>query len=94
MGVKVVDTDLGKFGLGICYDLRFPEFAIAMSKMGADVMLYAGNFPADVTGPIHWELLLKARALDNLNYVVGNTKFLFIIIRGLLNLFLKCSPKI
>ncbi|CAK9303481.1 unnamed protein product [Gordionus sp. m RMFG-2023] len=59
-----------KFGLGICYDLRFPELALLYRKHGCHLLLYPSAF-SYVTGPPHWELLLRARALDNQVYCAG-----------------------
>lgn len=58
-----------KIGLGICYDMRFPELARIYSKLGCQVLLYPGAFNM-TTGPAHWELLQRCRALDNQVYVV------------------------
>lgn len=51
LGLQVVDTDLGKFGLAICYDIRFPEMSLALSKLGAQVLLFPANF-SPATGPL------------------------------------------
>ncbi|CAK9303484.1 unnamed protein product [Gordionus sp. m RMFG-2023] len=59
-----------KIGLGRCYDLRFPEMAILYRKLGCHLLLYPSAF-SYVTGPPHWELLLRARALDNQVYCAG-----------------------
>lgn len=56
-------------GVAICYDVRFPELAIAMRKKGASILVYPGAFNT-VTGPPHWELLARARALDAQTFVV------------------------
>lgn len=68
--VTMFDTEFGRVGLGICYDLRFPEYAQACASAGCDVIVYPGAFNT-TTGPAHWELLLRARALDNQLYVIG-----------------------
>jgi len=68
--VTVFDTEYCKMGVAICYDIRFPELALLMNKKGAKVLFYPANFTT-TTGPLHWDLLLKARALDNQTYVVG-----------------------
>ncbi|PWY99240.1 carbon-nitrogen hydrolase [Testicularia cyperi] len=68
--VTLFDCSLGRFGLGICYDLRFPEPAIIASRLGAGCMLYPGAFNT-TTGPVSWELLMRARATDNQMYVAG-----------------------
>ncbi len=57
-------------GLSICYDLRFPEPYRIMALRGATVLVVPAAFTA-VTGPAHWELLLRARAVENAAYVVG-----------------------
>lgn len=63
--------DFGKVGLGICYDIRFPELAMAASRApnNAFAMFYPGAFNL-TTGPMHWHLLARARAVDNQMYVV------------------------
>ncbi|PWN52176.1 carbon-nitrogen hydrolase [Violaceomyces palustris] len=68
--VTVFDCSVGRFGLGICYDLRFPEPAQIASRLGAGCMIYPGAFNT-TTGPLAWELLQRSRATDNQLYVVG-----------------------
>ena len=64
-------TPLGNIGLGICYDIRFPDLAILMArKYNVIAMIYPGAFNM-TTGPLHWELLQKSRALDNQIYVAA-----------------------
>ena len=58
------NTEFGTIGVGICYDLRFPEQAAIMRQRGCNLMVYPGAFNM-TTGPAHWELLQRARALDN-----------------------------
>mmetsp|Transcript_35031 Transcript_35031/g.99295 ORF Transcript_35031/g.99295 Transcript_35031/m.99295 type:complete len:327 (-) Transcript_35031:177-1157(-) len=60
----VVDTECGRLGIGICYDIRFPELAMLYAKRGAQVLVYPGAFNM-TTGPLHWQLLAQARAVDN-----------------------------
>jgi len=62
------DTDFGRIGLGICYDVRFPEIAMIAARQGCVAMIYPGAFNL-TTGPLHWELLARARAVDNQIYV-------------------------
>lgn len=62
--VTVVNTPWGGLGVGICYDIRFPELAGIMRQRGANLLIYPGAFNM-VTGPAHWELLQRARAVDN-----------------------------
>ncbi|KAJ8098785.1 carbon-nitrogen hydrolase [Lipomyces tetrasporus] len=72
-GDKVTVFDIppyGKVGLAICYDIRFPELAsIAARKEGVFAMIYPGAFNT-TTGPLHWDLLGRARAVDNQIYVI------------------------
>jgi len=63
-------TPFCKVGLGICYDLRFAEMAQIYANKGCDLLLYPGAFNM-TTGPAHWELLLRGRAIDNQLYVAG-----------------------
>lgn len=68
--VTVFDTPFGKVGVGICYDLRFPELAAVMRRRGAGLLVFPGAFNA-TTGPLHWELLLRARANDASCFVLA-----------------------
>ncbi|KAI5859025.1 carbon-nitrogen hydrolase [Tricharina praecox] len=62
--LTLVETPYGKVGVGICYDVRFPEMAMIAARRGAFAMVYPGAFNM-TTGPLHWELLARARAVDN-----------------------------
>ncbi|KAL3141164.1 Omega-amidase, chloroplastic [Trebouxia sp. C0009 RCD-2024] len=64
----VVDTPACRVGIGICYDLRFPELAMVYAQRGVQLIVYPGAFNM-TTGPAHWELLQKARAVDNQLFV-------------------------
>jgi predicted amidohydrolase len=66
----VAKTPLGTFGLSICYDLRFPELYRRLALDGAEVLLVPSAFTA-YTGRFHWETLLRARAIENLAWVVA-----------------------
>ena len=66
----VVDTPFGKLGLSVCYDLRFPELYRYLTDQGAELMVVPSAFTAK-TGEAHWQLLLRARAVENLSYIVG-----------------------
>ena len=66
----IADTEFGKVGIGICYDIRFPEYARILAKNEADILIYPGAFNM-TTGPAHWELLFRMRALDNQVFCVG-----------------------
>ncbi|KAK6386970.1 Omega-amidase nit3 [Exophiala oligosperma] len=70
-GNKVTIVDLpeyGKIGLAICYDVRFPELAMIAARKGAFMFVYPGAFNT-TTGPMHWSLQARARAMDNQIYV-------------------------
>jgi omega-amidase len=62
------DSPFGKIGIAICYDIRFPELSMMMSNAGCSLLLYPGAFNT-TTGPMHWELLQRARAVDNQLFV-------------------------
>ncbi|KAJ5779775.1 hypothetical protein N7457_007495 [Penicillium paradoxum] len=67
--LTVVDLpEYGKIGLAICYDIRFPEAAMIAARKGAFLLVYPGAFNT-TTGPLHWSLLGRARAVDNQAYV-------------------------
>jgi len=66
--VVVLDTPFGKIGLSICYDLRFPELYRAMGEV--DLIVVPAAF-TDTTGKAHWETLVRARAIENLCYVLA-----------------------
>ncbi|MGK2915745.1 MAG: carbon-nitrogen hydrolase family protein [Porticoccaceae bacterium] len=66
----VAATPLGNLGLSVCYDLRFPELYRALAGRGADILVAPSAFTA-TTGKAHWRLLLQARAVENLCYVIG-----------------------
>lgn len=66
--IKVVKTPFGKIGLSVCYDLRFPELYRAMGDVNIIVIPAAFT---DTTGKAHWETLVRARAIENLSYVIA-----------------------
>ncbi len=66
--VVVIDTPFGKIGLSICYDLRFPELYRAMKDV--DIIVVPSAF-TETTGKAHWESLIRARAIENLSYVLA-----------------------
>jgi omega-amidase len=70
-GNKLTIVDLpeyGKLAIAICYDIRFPELAMIAAREGAFALIYPGAFNT-MTGPLHWELQGRARAVDNQVYV-------------------------
>lgn len=71
--ISVVDTPFGKLGLAICYDLRFPELFRSMADEGVEVIAIPSAFTA-ITGKAHWETLLRARAIENLSYVIASAQ--------------------
>lgn len=68
--ITVFDTEFCKIGLCICYDIRFPEIFIKMVKEGAKIIIIPAAFNL-TTGPAHWSILTKARAIDNQVFIVG-----------------------
>jgi len=68
--VVLVDTPAGRVGLSVCYDMRFPELYRRLSAGGAEVLVMPAAFTVP-TGRAHWEMLLRARAVENLCYVVA-----------------------
>ncbi len=66
--IQVVTTPFGKIGLSICYDLRFPELYRAMGEVN---MIVVPSAFTDTTGKAHWESLIRARAIENLSYVIA-----------------------
>jgi deaminated glutathione amidase len=66
----VADVDGARLGLSICYDLRFPELYRALAVAGAEVLTVPANF-TERTGRDHWEVLLRARAIENGAYVLA-----------------------
>ncbi|KAI1733160.1 carbon-nitrogen hydrolase domain-containing protein [Ditylenchus destructor] len=65
-----VDTPIGKMGLAICYDVRFPELSLYYRHRGAEILTYPSSFTVN-TGLAHWEALLRARAIETQSYVIG-----------------------
>lgn len=68
--VSVAHTPFGRLGLAVCYDLRFPELFRRMLDQGATLFALPSAFTA-VTGRAHWEVLVRARAIENLAYVIA-----------------------
>ena len=68
--VVVADTPVGRLGLSVCYDLRFPELYSALREAGAELISAPSAFTA-VTGAAHWEVLIRARAIETQCYVLA-----------------------
>jgi predicted amidohydrolase len=68
--VVVVDTPFGRLGLAVCYDLRFPELFRAMVDQGMEICALPSAFTS-LTGKVHWESLLRARAIENLSFMIA-----------------------
>jgi len=68
--VVVADTPVGKVGLTVCYDLRFPELYSALREAGAELITAPAAFTA-VTGAAHWEVLIRARAIETQCYMLA-----------------------
>jgi predicted amidohydrolase len=66
----VVATEVGRFGLAICYDLRFPELFRALADQGAEILFLPAAF-TQYTGRAHWQVLIRARAIENQAFVVA-----------------------
>jgi len=66
----IADTPVGKLGLSVCYDMRFPELYRELVSRGAEWLAMPAAFTVP-TGQAHWETLLRARAIENLCYVVA-----------------------
>lgn len=66
----VISTEFGKIGIAVCYDFRFPELSRKMVLDGAKIIIVPGAFNM-TTGPAHWEILFRQRAIDNQTYCIG-----------------------
>ncbi|MCW9024142.1 MAG: carbon-nitrogen hydrolase family protein [Gammaproteobacteria bacterium] len=71
--ITVLDTPFGRLGLAICYDLRFPELFRRMVDEEVDVFAIPAAFTA-ITGKAHWEPLVRARAIENLSYILASAQ--------------------
>ncbi len=68
--ISVVDTPFGRIGLAICYDLRFPDLFRALRLQGAEIIALPSAF-TKVTGEAHWEVLLRARAIETQCFILA-----------------------
>ena len=69
----VIDTPFGRLGVAICYDLRFPELFRNLIDQGMEIIALPASFTA-ITGKAHWETLVRARAIENLSYVIASAQ--------------------
>ena len=69
----VAQTEVGNIGLSVCYDLRFPELYRKMHDDDVQIITAPSAFTA-TTGEVHWETLLRARAIENLCYVIASNQ--------------------
>ena len=68
--IITVNTIWGKFGITICYDLRFPNLFRSLAKLGCKFIIVPAAFTIP-TGKDHWEILLRARAIENTSYIIA-----------------------
>jgi omega-amidase len=68
--LTIIDTEFGKIGIAICYDIRFPELMRLMVLDGAEFIFIPAAFNM-TTGPAHWEILFRTRAMDNQVFIFG-----------------------
>jgi predicted amidohydrolase len=68
--VVTFDTPFGRIGIAVCYDLRFPELFRALTEDGAEIIVLPSAFTR-LTGQAHWEILVRARAIENTCYVLA-----------------------
>ena len=68
--LNIFETEFGKIGVLICYDFRFPELSRILVEKGAKIIIVPAAFNM-TTGPAHWEILFRTRALDNQIYTIG-----------------------
>ncbi|HEX9063199.1 MAG TPA: carbon-nitrogen hydrolase family protein [Clostridia bacterium] len=69
-GIAVANTTFGTVAICICYDIRFPEYIRKAALLGADILIVPAAFNT-VTGPAHWHITFRARAVDNQLYVLA-----------------------
>ncbi|KAJ3319174.1 Dual-specificity kinase, spindle pole body (SPB) duplication and spindle checkpoint function [Boothiomyces sp. JEL0866] len=72
--VPPISTSIGRIGLALCYDLRFPECSRLLQLQGMDILTYPSAFTVP-TGKAHWHILLRARAIETQSYVIAAAQF-------------------
>ena len=68
--IALTQTPFGQLGLAVCYDIRFPELFRTLFNQGAELFAVPAAFTS-TTGKAHWEVLMRARAIENFSYVIG-----------------------
>jgi predicted amidohydrolase len=71
--LKVAETPIGNIGILICYDIRFPETARSLALKGVEIIIVPAAFNT-VTGPAHWNILFRARAIENQVYILAGSQ--------------------
>jgi omega-amidase len=71
--ISVINTELGVFGILICYDIRFPEFASLYAASGAEILLVPSVFNKQ-TGSAHWHIMMRARAIENQCFLIATSQ--------------------
>lgn len=71
--IAVIETPIGKVGLAVCFDIRFPGQFKMLAKLGAQIFIIPAAF-TEKTGKAHWHVLMRARAIDTFSYVVGSAQ--------------------
>ncbi|MDD4200726.1 MAG: carbon-nitrogen hydrolase family protein [Eubacteriales bacterium] len=69
--MTVIDTEYCKIGVAVCYDVRFPDWFMKMALAGAQLIVLPAAFNT-TTGPVHWDVTMQARAVDNQLYIAAN----------------------
>ncbi len=69
--IEIIDTPIGRAGIACCYDLRFPELFRLQQRENIEVIIIPASF-TEQTGQVHWEVLIKARAIENTCFVVSS----------------------
>ncbi|KAJ3254709.1 Nitrilase [Boothiomyces macroporosus] len=72
--VAPISTTVGRVGLALCYDLRFPEYSRLLQLQGMDILTYPSAFTVP-TGKAHWHVLLRARAIETQSYVIAAAQY-------------------
>ncbi len=72
-GITIINTQFGKIGIMICYDIRFPEFSRLYALKGVDILLVPSVFNI-ITGSAHWETMVRSRAIENQFFVLATSQ--------------------